>query len=339
MKHTIRRTVAATLALLTVILSVALLPLSVSAASDASHTSRETARDLTADPITERMEKNTDERWYKITVSGAGDAVIVIQSHMKTNDYTENWSVVLFAADGETEIGKFHVKGGTNTRSYALHPSEPATYYLRIRGVENAKLFDEGEYTVSVFTVLAGTAADDSRIHKGIQTVEKAGQVFLRLGDTYFIKRHDGEAKVALYQRADGTVVPILYGSREAVEFVVSTTGQVVKERNTGGVYGNGWSDSASIDAYTDEELSPEGLSLYYLDKSSYKNDQELRDAVMKRMEISEHGAVGWFLLHYWYWLVIAVVAGIILVICFIVKGDGHNPFRELYKDMIGNEY
>jgi len=352
MKHLAKRALAILMLLLTLTLSLAL-PVAADAASDTpAHTTFDTALPLTADPVSEHMEKNTDERWYKITVDGAGDAVIVIQSHMSSREYSENWRAQVFEADGETPLGKeFTIKGGTNTKSYTLHPTEPTTYYLCIRGLEKANLFDAGDYTVSILTAMEATEVDyegGSGIalvgKSGIVTVSESGTEFLRLGGTSFIKLHDEKAFVALYRNSSGAVVPLVFGrTPESVEFAVSSTGEVVRAMSTtyDGFY---WSYSDGINAYTDEKISTDGLPLYFSGKSNYQHDEKLRDDIIKQIEVAEYGAVGRFFIYYWYWIVLAVITIAVVVFCCMLKGghgggsESHGGLGELLGNMTGDE-
>ena len=342
MKLALRRMMTAMLALLTVtVLTVAILPLSVSAAKSTVHTTRETALELTADPVTEVMKKNTDERWYKITLSGAGDAVIVVRSGEEGSEYDKNWDARLYAADGETEIGAFGIKGELTIRSYALHATAAETYYLRIRGLEKESRYYAGEYTISVVTALAGTEPDYGA--GGILTVDKAGEVFLRLGDTYFIKLYDGEAKVALYQTAVGEVLPILFGgTEEAAAFVVSSSGTVAVPHSNcqAGDFKNkhyyySYSDSAK--GYVPKNPSLDGVTVYMSDEGKYGMNDKLEKDVVKQIEIAEYGAVPRFFAYNWGWFVLGGALIVVVGVCFFLKGEGRE--EGLIEGMIGTEY
>ncbi len=352
MKHLANRALAILMLLLTLTLSLALaLPVSADAATGTpAHTTFETALDLTATAVSEHMEEKTEERWYSITVSSAGEAVIVIQSHMDTYDYTDIWYAQVFAADGVTELDDFAIRGGTSTKSYVLHSEGTETYYLRISGNPKDKIFEAGDYTVSVLVALDGTEVDYENAggiepvgKSGIVTVSESGTEFLRLGGTSFIKLHAEEAFVALYRNRAGAIVPLVFGrTPESVEFVLSSTGEVVRAMTTtyDGYY---WSYSDGINAYTDEEISADGLPIFFSDKSKSQHDEKLRDDVIKQIEIAEYGVVGRFFIYYWYWVALAVIAVIVLVFSFIFKserGEGwRDPIGELIGGMIGDEY
>ena len=352
MKHLAKRALAILMLLLTPALSLVLaLPVSADAATDTpAHTTKETALDLTATVVSEHMEKNTDERWYKITVDGAGDAVIVIQSHMDTAEYSENWRAAVYEADGVTKVKGFDIKGGENIKSCRIRAEKATTYYLHIRGLEKEKNYDAGDYTVSVVSVLDGAEVDYGDCNGGLLTVDKAGTVFFGMGGTYFIKLHDGEAKVALHQKSDGTVCPILMGStRESVEFVVSSKGNVVHSYDyqsmhdyKGKVYY--YSNTESISKYTDEKVSAEDLPIYCSSKGKYGIDEKLEKDLVKQLENEQYNAVSLFFDRYGFWVFLGAIAValVVVVVVIIIKGeggDGEDPYRPLYLDMTGDEY
>jgi hypothetical protein len=352
MKHLAKRALAILMLLLTLTLSLALaLPVSADAAAQTpAHTTFETALDLIATAVREHMEKNTDERWYKITVDGAGDAIIVVQSHMDTAEYSENWHAEVYESDGVTKVKGFDIKGGENIKSCRIRAEQASTYYLRIRGLEKESQFDAGEYTVSVVTALDGTEVDYGDCNGGLLTVDKAGTVFFGMGGTYFIKLHDGEAKVALHRKSDGTVCPILMGStRESVEFVVSSKGNVVHSYDyqsmhdyKGKVYY--YSNTESISKYTDEKVSAEDLPIYCSSKGKYGIDEKLEKDLVKQLENEQYNAVSLFFDRYGFGVFLGAIAValVVVVVVIIIKGkggDGEDPYRPLYLDMTGDEY
>ena len=219
--------------------------------SGGKNTSAQKAMPITEAGVTDALNKETAERWYTLTITVPGDAVLLFDSSAFTYNGT-CWECAFIDQDGTTQLSV--TDSGTGRTYLSATDLTEGTYYLRVRkvqkenpaGVIHRYGFCDGEYTLHVVTCATPVAADPAT-----HTVSKAGELLCIVNGTLFLKAYDGEAVLGAYVTKDGKAGPLLLTQkeREKVAYFSSASGMIHESDNSdyvkyGGYYENPYTNS-----------------------------------------------------------------------------------------------
>ena len=169
----------------------------------------EKAVEITADGITDNLNKNTDVRWYSFPVTVEGDAVIMFTANGGSSQVA-SWEITIYDQDQSTILdSEYALKGITYLSAQDL---TKGIYYIQ---VQSAKSAAHHKFSSQQFSLKAITCASEqiNNPDDEICTVTKAGTLLWNVDGTLFIKAYDGEALVGVYTKLDGESGPVLLGS------------------------------------------------------------------------------------------------------------------------------
>lgn len=277
--------------------------------------------------ITDNLENENDANRYSFELCERGDALILVQSMQeKLTGYTYYWKATVYASD-MTVISESKIKGADELTVISLDGAEAGIYFVDITPVNTANPL-MGGFTTEPYemTFFALYDSFEPEFENGVQTFDKKFQIIGKADGTYFIKTGEGTAYGAFYRNDEGAVIPILVSeSKDAVNYIVSSTGQYTKTYNTPSIEKDGvtyyYTSSQWIDRYSEESWQSEKDANYlFLDE---RTDGGAAKEVLVAVEKAEKGVFMYIVSNYWYWPLLVILAIGFLALTSFLQYDG----------------
>ncbi len=280
--------------------------------------------------LTDNLENENDINRYSFELTEKGDALILVQSMQENwGGYTYYWKATVYASDMATVIAESKIKGADELTVISLDNITAGKYFVDITPVNTANPlmggFTTEPYEITFFGLYESF---DPEFEKGVQTFDKKFQIIGKIDDTYFIKAGEGTAYGVFYRNDEGAILPMLVSEeRDAVNYIVSSTGQYTKTYNTQSIEKDGvtyyYTNAHWIDRYTENKLDWQSEK-----DANYKFIDERKDAAAAKnvlivVEKAEKGVFMYILSNYWYWPLIIIVAIGFLALTSFLQYDG----------------
>ncbi len=285
---------------------------------------------LSDETITDNLEDENDSNLYSFEFAEHGDAVILVRSLQKNSGgYTYYWKATVYRSDMSTVVAESKIKGSNELTVISLDNIEPDTYFVHLTPVNTANPlmggFTTEPYEITLFRLYSSYTPE---FEKGVQTFDQKFQIIGKIDGTYFIKAGEGTAYGAFYRNDEGAILPMLVSeSKDAVNYIISSTGQYTKTYNTQSIEKDGvtyyYTNAQWIDRYTENKLDWQSEK-----DANYKFIDERKDAaaakdVLIAVEKAEKGVFMYVLSNYWYWPLIIIVAIGFLALTSFLQYDG----------------
>lgn len=295
----------------------------------------DTGAGLDVDIFTDSLKSEEDINSYSFEMSEYGDAVIFVTGlQEKWDGYTYHWLCAVYKDGSEAVIAYANVRGysvNDGPTIISVPKLDAGTYHIQMRAASSNNplmaSFTKDPYSIRILKYYHSTplVTYDS---DGIQTFQNANDVLWAYDGTGFIKLNDGECMAALMKSDKGAIVPVLIGRDEAsVEYVISSTGQVVKAKGPWH-YKNSdidyyYSECRYIDKYTENWVDTSSLPMLYINTNSVMDAAEKIFDKLETLEKAkedakykeEHGEIKYLLMKHGGKLKVGgVIAGVLLL-------------------------
>lgn len=259
------------------------------------------------DTLTDSLASGDDVRWYSFEMREQGDAVIYVTGRQEQWDgYIYHWRCAIYEDDRETALGYADVRGFTGNYGpsiIAVPDIDAGIYYVRVTTTGSGNPFMTS-FTAEPYELeLVRYYHSAEGVYDGdeIQTFRNAGDILWSYDGTGFLKRNDGECFGALTYSRNGAVVPVLIAEEKtSVEYVISSTGEIVKAKGPIHHEDSGkdyyFSDCDYVEPYAEKRVKADSLPMLYMDTASPSAAaEEIADKLLK----AELGAKDYWLLKY----------------------------------------
>lgn len=271
-----------------------------------------------------RLENRDDVNRYSFEFAEAGDALILVQAMQKNwSGYTYYWKASVYRSD-MTLLVESKLKGLNELNVISLDHIEAGTYFVEISSVntENPLM---GGFTTDPYEIALIRCYDSYTpvFDDEFQVFDQKYQVIGKVGGTYFIKAGEGTAWGAFYRNDEGAIIPMLVSeNRDAVNYIVSSTGEYTKTSNTSAVEKDDvtyyHTNAHWINRYTEKTSgwqSESDANYLFIDE---RNDSTVAEELLIEVEKAEKGLFWYYLSNYWYVpLLIIVFLGFLAVSSF----------------------
>ncbi|MBR2615412.1 MAG: hypothetical protein IKC69_01900, partial [Clostridia bacterium] len=201
--------------------------------SDKTNVDREHALSIPDSGVTDNLDKEEDERWYRFTVSTPGDALLRFDvDGVVYNRYS--WEYVVYDEDLSATLAADAV--GKGKTYIPLQDLESGTYWVHVRrtyetdppGQINIYGFSSTPYTLRLLTPDSPKLLEDAN---GVHMARWDFSLLCVVDGTLFVKNGDGEALVALYTDLEGKTGPILVSQKADYVQYYSTEKKAIFEK------------------------------------------------------------------------------------------------------------
>jgi len=284
---------------------------------------------LSDDPVIDHLENESDVNRYTFEVAQTGDALILVQSMQEIwSGYTYYWKASVYRLDGAL-IAESNLKGANELNVISLARIDAGVYYVEIAPVNTANPL-MGGFTADPYelTLLRLYESSEVNFDDELQTFDKKYQIIGKIDDTYFIKAGEGTAWGAFYRNDEGAIVPMLVSeSADAVNYIVSSTGQYTKAANTSSLEKDDvkyyYTSAHWIDRYTENKQkwqSKSDASYLFIDE---RGDATVAEEILIEVEKAEKGIFMYYVSNYWYWPLLVIVFIGFLAVSSFCQVDG----------------
>ena len=218
--------------------------------SSGKNTSAAKALALTEMGVTDSLNKESAQRWYTVSVTVPGDAVVMFYADFGRTTADTCWTCTFFATDQTTALATADM--GYGQSFMAVNDLAAGVYYLRVQSAtkteqsDSTKTYDytDREYTLDIVTCATPVAIDPADY-----TVEKTGDLLCVVDGHLFIKAADGEAVAGAYVNENGEAGPLLMWDKvgDNCDYFSSATGSVCKPGKSDYVHFEGESNGYNV--------------------------------------------------------------------------------------------
>ena len=218
--------------------------------SSGKNTSAAKALALTEVGVTDSLNKESAQRWYTVSVTVPGDAVVMFYADFGRTTADACWTCTFFATDQTTALATADM--GYGQSFMAVNDLAAGTYYLRVQSATKTEQSDPTKtygYTDREYTLDIVTCATPVAIDPETHIVDKVGDLLCVVDGHLFVKAADGEAVAGAYVNENGEAGPLLMWDMvgDNRDYFSSATGSVCKPSKSDYVHFEGESNGYKV--------------------------------------------------------------------------------------------